>query len=134
MPDHQTYRLYYDGNCPFCNEQVCNLHRQTKEIRLELININNPTAPVPQGVNQAALQREIHLLTPEGKILRNVDALLALAPFTAPGSLLQRLAPLLRLSLLRPFARLGYRLVACFRHRLRRTLPKEGSPDDEDRA
>lgn len=134
MPERQIYRLYYDGNCPFCTEQVCSLRLQAGEARLELIDLNDPSLSPPSGITRAALQREIHLLTPEGTLLRNVDALLALAPFTAPGSLLQRLAPLLRLSCVRPFARFGYRLVARVRHRLWPSAAKDGSPGGGDRA
>ncbi|WP_164932034.1 DUF393 domain-containing protein [Janthinobacterium sp. 17J80-10] len=106
--------LYYDGNCPFCLAEMRRLMRWNSAGRLGFVDISRPDFdPAPLGVDMAALDRELHSSTADGRVLVGIDSMLA--AYTLVGRAwivlplrVHALRPLLA-SLYRGFARNRYR-------------------------
>lgn len=106
--------LYYDGNCQFCLAEMHRLMRWNIASRLDFVDISTPDFdPAPLGVDMAALDRELHGRTADGRLLVGIDSMLA--AYTLVGRAwivwplqVHILRPLLA-SLYRSFARNRYR-------------------------
>lgn len=108
--------LVYDGDCDFCTRSVRLLSRLDTRRQLTFIPLQDPDLPRRHpGLDPAALQRAMHLILPDGRVLAGAEALPHIArmlPLGRPFSLLFRLPGVMDLA-----DRL-YRLVARNRHRL----------------
>jgi hypothetical protein len=66
--------LYYDGLCPFCVRSMGQLKNWDTAARLAFVDIAAPGFdPAPLGADMAALNREVHALTRDGKVLAGID-------------------------------------------------------------
>ncbi|HMU55798.1 MAG TPA: DUF393 domain-containing protein [Nitrospira sp.] len=111
--------LVYDGHCRLC------VSAKTQLERLGAERPGGALRMVPYDDEEAKrLLREAYrpgrpdvafLIDSEGKITKGLDAFLPLLPTMKGGTLL---AGLFRLPLVKPFARLLYRVVAKHRYRL----------------
>lgn len=110
--------LYFDGLCPFCVAQVRRLQGWNGERRVAFVDIAQPDFdPAPLGVDMAALNRELHGRTRDGRMLSGLDCMLEAYTQLGRGWL----AWPLRMRPLRPvlawfyrgFARHRYRISAC---------------------
>lgn len=70
--------LYFDGRCPFCVSEMGRLRRWNSAERLAFVDIHAPGFdPALLGADMDALNREVHSLTADGRVLVGIDSLLA---------------------------------------------------------
>lgn len=111
--------LFYDGHCPFCAAEMARLRRWNKLGRLGFVDIAEPDFdPAPLGVDMAALDRELHSLTADGKLLVGIDSMLAAYTLVDRGWMV---CPL-RMRLFRPLLANAYRVFARNRYRISRWM------------
>lgn len=111
--------LYYDGNCPFCLAEMRRLMRWNSAGRLGFVDISMPDFdPELLGVDMAALDRELHSRTADGRLLVGIDSMLT--AYTLVGRAWIVLP--LRVRVLRPLLACLYRGFARNRYRLSRWM------------
>lgn len=109
--------LYFDGRCALCVREVQRLARRDSRRRLAFVDIAAPGFdPAPLGVDLAALNREMHSRTADGRVLTGIDSLLAAYTLTGRGWAVWPL----RVPGLRQGLAAAYRLLARNRYRLSR--------------
>jgi predicted DCC family thiol-disulfide oxidoreductase YuxK len=75
MKDRQ-FKLFYDGQCPFCRREIAWLKRRDHDGRLVAEDISNPAFRAESyGLTQAAVEKVIHGVLPDGRIVSRVEAL-----------------------------------------------------------
>lgn len=111
--------LYYDGNCPFCLAEMRRLMGWNSAGRLGFVDISMPDFdPELLGVDMAALDRELHSRTADGRLLVGIDSMLT--AYTLVGRAWIVLP--LRVRVLRPLLACLYRGFARNRYRLSRWM------------
>jgi len=123
-PPQFPLRVFYDGTCAVCAEEIEHYLRRDQDHRLVPIDITAADFdPHPCGIPLSALMYELHVIDRQGTIYRGVDAFWAIWQAFPGSPLFWLLGQLVTLPLLRPLARLGYQGFA----RIRRYLPKRRS-------
>jgi predicted DCC family thiol-disulfide oxidoreductase YuxK len=121
--------LYYDGRCPFCVGSMRRLHGWDCAARLAFVDMSQPGFdPSPLGADLDALNRELHGMTREGKVLVGIDCMLAAYTLAGRGWLVWPL----RIRLLRPALAGFYRWFARHRYAISRRLGLRLPPACED--
>jgi predicted DCC family thiol-disulfide oxidoreductase YuxK len=111
--------LYIDGNCPFCVAELTRLRAWDRHGKLAFVDIAAPGFdPAPLGVDLAALNRQLHGWTEEGRCVVGIDSMIAAYTLVGRGWLV---APL-RVPVLRPAFRAFYRAFARNRMTISRRL------------
>ena len=116
-PDHLT--ILYDGDCPVCCRKVRFLRRRDRQNRLRFADIRDPLfQPLETGIDFHTLEKKIHALQPDGRVLTGMEVIRAawkeiglgwlIAPTGWPG--------------LRPLFDALYRFVAANRHKIGRLI------------
>lgn len=111
--------VFYDGSCRMCVGVSGWLSRidGKKQFRLEPYQNAELLAQFPQ-INPADCEREIHIITSKGKILKGADAVLEIwrnsGHWTSFLAILFRLPPFIWLA--RPIYRLVARIRSVFNH------------------
>ncbi|MBN3726538.1 thiol-disulfide oxidoreductase DCC family protein [Burkholderia sp. Ac-20379] len=120
--------LYFDGRCALCVKEVQRLERRDSRRRLAFVDIAAPGFdPAPLGVDLAALNREMHSRTAEGRVLVGIDSLVAAYTLTGRGWAVWPM----RVPGLRPMLAGAYRLLARNRYRLSRRLGGQAAGECE---
>jgi len=105
-------KILFDGNCMVCNTEMMHYQRIAPDL-FEMIDISDKNFhPGSFGLDFKQVNDELHLFTPEGKLLTGVDA------FTHIWSLLPRYqfaAKTIQLPWINGLARIGYRAFAANR-------------------
>ena len=77
MPDWQL-KLLYDGQCPFCRREVDWLRRRDRAGRLAFEDIAAVGHdPAQYGLTTEEVQSVLHAVSPNGRVLRRVEAIRA---------------------------------------------------------
>jgi predicted DCC family thiol-disulfide oxidoreductase YuxK len=115
MPqDSAPTQVFYDGACPLCTIAARWYLSATGADNLEFVNIASPGFDATShGLDPLAVQRVIHARTREGKVVRGLDALIAIWTELPDYRLRARLARLPGIHLL---LSLGYHLISVNRH------------------
>lgn len=72
---NDRFRLLYDGQCPFCSREVSWLKRRDRAGNLELEDIAAlDFDPVTYGLTREEVIRVLHGVTPNGEVLKGMDA------------------------------------------------------------
>ena len=121
-------RIFYDGACIVCANEVEHYQRIDRYGRLELIDISVPRFdPLTYGLNRDDVMRQLHVIDHAGRTYRGVDAFLVIWQ-AYPDKLFYRLlGKLVTLPGLNHVARFGYRCFARYRH----LLPKRRTCRDD---
>ncbi len=116
-PSSKT-RILFDGNCIVCDLEMMHYQRIAPDL-FEMIDISSPDFDAGNfGLNSKSVNYEMHLFTPEGRLLTGVDA------FAHIWSALPRYrvaSKIVKLPLVNSCAWIGYRIFARYRH----LLPKK---------
>lgn len=111
-------KIFFDGNCIVCDTGISHYKRMAPDV-FELFDINSPDFDAAKyGLSSEGVQKHMHVMTPEGQILRGVDA------FTHIWSHLDRYrfaAKIIQLPVIYQLTKIGYNLFARSRH----LLPKK---------
>ncbi len=92
----EQLRLLYDGQCSICRQAIERLKRRDRENRIALENISDPAFdPGRYGLTAEQVRTAMHVMLPDGRVLRAMDAVRAayaavgrgwlLAPTAWPG-------------------------------------------------
>ncbi|GAB2869430.1 DUF393 domain-containing protein [Pseudoduganella ginsengisoli] len=113
--DTPRLTLYFDGACPFCAASMAQLRSWNRHGALAFMDIRGDGFdPAPLGVTMAALDRELHGMTADGRLLVGVDCIEA--AYTLAGQGWRVL--LLRVKPLHPVLAALYRIFALHRYRI----------------
>jgi len=120
-----TLILYFDGRCPFCVKSMLKLRKWNTAGHLAFVDITQPGFdPAFLGADMAALNRELHARTLDGRVLVGIDSMLAAYTLVGRGWMVWPL----RIPFLRPLLANLYRWFARHRytisHRLGIRLPQ----------
>lgn len=111
--------LYYDGRCPFCVRSMRRLHGWDGNRQLAFVDMSQTGFdPAPLGADMAALNRELHGMTHDGKVLVGIDCMLLAYTLAGRGWLVWPL----RIGFLRPMLARAYRWFARHRYAISRRL------------
>jgi predicted DCC family thiol-disulfide oxidoreductase YuxK len=111
--------LYFDGSCPLCVAEVRRLEAWNTAGRLAFVDIAQAGFdPSSLGVDLAALNRELHSRTPDGRLLTGLDSMLAAYTLAGRGWMVWPL----RIRLLRPALAALYRWFARHRYSISKRL------------
>lgn len=117
--------LYIDGKCPLCVAEMTRLRAWDRHARLAFIDIAQPGFdPAPLGVDLAALNRQLHGWTADGRFVVGIDSIIAAYTLAGKGWVV---APL-RVPFMRPAFRALYRTFARNRMRISRWLGVKNGP------
>lgn len=117
--------LLFDGHCPFCASEMRRLRRWDVKGRLAFTDISLPDFDAATlKLEMAALDRELHSITADGKVLIGIDSMLAAYTLVGKGWLVLPL----RLRWLRPCLASLYRQFARNRYRFSRWLGYQPAP------
>jgi predicted DCC family thiol-disulfide oxidoreductase YuxK len=89
-------KLLYDGQCPFCRREVDWLKRRNRRLLLTFEDIADPQFdPAKYGLSRSQVNKELHGLLADGRVVRGMDAVRAayraiglgwlVAPTSLPG-------------------------------------------------
>lgn len=105
--------VFYDGSCGFCENSVSAFREKDRDGKLEFIPYQTPELLTRfPGIEPQEDARSIQVRLPDGTLLKRELAVAAILE-VLPGRVW--LARLIRFPLVRPFAALGYRLIAANR-------------------
>ena len=69
-------KLLYDGECPFCRREVEWLQRRDQHGRLVVEDISDPDFHSENyGLSQKEVMGVLHVISPDGRIVRRVEAI-----------------------------------------------------------
>jgi predicted DCC family thiol-disulfide oxidoreductase YuxK len=70
----QKTRIFVDGNCIVCDLEISHYKRLAPQ-NFELIDISSPDfAAQTHGLSPEAVNRHMHAITPDGQVIKGVDA------------------------------------------------------------
>ncbi|HRI54294.1 MAG TPA: DUF393 domain-containing protein [Pseudomonadota bacterium] len=104
--------LLYDGDCRFCRASAGRLLRLAGP-KLRLVSLHEPGLLDALAISQEAAMQAMHLITPEGRVFRGLEAAVQALRHR---SIVGVLAKAYYLPGLRQLGDLGYRLVARYRY------------------
>jgi predicted DCC family thiol-disulfide oxidoreductase YuxK len=114
--------VFYDGSCHVCSTEMFVYMRKDHGGRLEFVDISDPGFnPDDFGISLADFMSMMHAIDQSGTVFRGVDAFLAIWQAFPGETWFRFLGALTDLPLVRPIARLLYRIFA----RVRKFLPKK---------
>ncbi len=111
-------QIFVDGNCVVCDYEIAHYKRVAPEL-FDLIDISDPKFDAAKyGLTPEAVQKHMHVLTPEGNLVKGVEA------FAHIWSRIPRYhfaEKLVHLPVVSSAAKVGYEIFA----RVRPFLPKK---------
>ena len=107
--------VYFDGDCGFCQRSVAWALARDHARRLSAVPSRSPQGVARLGTQADAAPRQIRAWSATDGLVGGIDAVAAMCA-RLPGW--GWAAWLLRFPLVRPFAALGYRVIAAVRRRL----------------
>lgn len=111
-------KILFDGNCIVCDYEISHYKRIAPD-QFDIVDISDPAFDAATfGVTSEAVQKHMHVLTPEGRMVKGVDAFAHVwsrIPAYRWGE------KVVRFPLVYPLARIGYEIFARNRH----LLPKK---------
>ena len=112
---NEKSKILFDGNCIVCDYEITH-YKQMAPDQFEIIDISAPDFDgAKYGVTPEAVQYHMHVLTPDGRVVKGVDA------FAHVWSRIPRYKwgeKLIQLPGIHQLAKVGYEIFARNRHRL----------------
>jgi len=109
--DNKT-KIFVDGNCLVCDWEISHYKRIAPEL-FDLVDISDSDFKASSfGLSLKAVNKDMHVLTPEGELKIGVDA------FAHIWSRIPRLQPaekLISLPVINPMAKFGYKIFTIIR-------------------
>ena len=112
-------KIFFDGACIVCDMEISYYKRKNPEI-FDLVDISSPTFDAKTyGLTPEEVQLHMHVLTPDGRIAKGVDAF---AHIWSRMPMYKPVAFLIKLPGIYMVARIFYRIFASY---IRPLLPKK---------
>jgi predicted DCC family thiol-disulfide oxidoreductase YuxK len=125
MTQPHQLTLFFDGNCPFCHNEMKRLASWDAGGRLAFVDIAVAGFdPSPLGASMLDLNRELYSQRPDGTVLVGIDSMLAAYTLVDKGWMVLPL----RVKWLRPGLRYLYRKFAINRYTMSRWLGYKVTP------
>lgn len=109
LPNKKT--VYYDGTCPMCTVVLKSVNGSSQKEKFDSRDIN--AGQLPQNIKLADALREIHVVDQNGKIYKNVEAILKILEEYPRYKVLSKIG---RLPIIKQFLQIGYKVVAVNRY------------------
>lgn len=109
-PKRGVYEVYYDGSCPMCTAFAENIEGSSKKDAFVMKDITKDA--LPEGFVRDRVEREIHVVAPDGRVRTNADAVLEILSTYPRWRFIARIG---RLPVISGALRIAYDFVA--RHR-----------------
>lgn len=103
--------IYFDGGCPMCTALTSKIENSEQKLNFEQKDIN--TSSLPEGLTKDQVLKEIHVVTSDGVIYRNSEAIIKILEQYPK---LKFLATFGKLPIVRNILPIGYGIVAANRH------------------
>ena len=117
MPENNSLRILYDGDCPICCRKTAFLTRFDHKNKLHFSDIRKADfQPLKTGVSMNELEKQIHAIMPNGTVISRMDVIreayreIGLGWIAAP----------MGWPILRPLLNFLYGFVAKYRHSISR--------------
>jgi len=107
--------IYFDGTCPLCVREMTALRLADSDDKIRFVDV---TQHCPDHINYQEAMYELHVETPDGELLKAVDANVFIWRFIRRKPWL---VPL-KLPILRQLTLMAYRVFAKHRQRISLTL------------
>jgi predicted DCC family thiol-disulfide oxidoreductase YuxK len=108
----QKTKIFVDGNCVVCDLEISHYKAIAPEL-FDIVDISAPGFDAPHfGLTAEAVNKHMHVLTPEGKVAKGVEA------FAHIWTRIPRYhfaAKWVRLPVINPLAKAGYEVFAYIR-------------------
>ena len=105
-------KIFYDGNCVVCDMEISHYKRIAPDL-FELVDISAPEFKAEAfGFNAKDVDRDLHVLTPDQKLVVGVEAF---AHIWSRIPKYRRLEKLIHLPVISPAARAGYKVFTVIR-------------------
>ncbi len=120
--NNQKIKILVDGNCIVCDMEISHYKRMKPEV-FEIVDISaSDFCALDFNLETAAVNKHLHVLCSNGKVLKGVDAFIAIWEALGPEHpYFQKMRKIISFSLIKPIAQLGYFLFA----EIRPFLPKK---------
>lgn len=78
MSTREPLRILYDGDCPICRRKAHFLQKRDRKGALRFSNIREPGfQPLETGVSMAELEKQIHAVLPDGRVISRMEVIRA---------------------------------------------------------
>lgn len=105
-------KIFVDGNCIVCSFEISHYKRIAPEL-FELVDISDPSFDAAKyDLDAKSVQKEMHVLTDEGKLVKGVDAF---AHIWSRIPKYQFASRAINLPIIRSLANIGYFVFAAIR-------------------
>ncbi len=116
----RQWYLIYDDKCEICNLGIEKVEKLDKTGLIKLVPLSDPQVPSHIKLpSKEALNKHMHLISPDGKTYRGVDALAEMLEIFPESRIASRVAAI---PLMKPLARLFYSMVAKNRMKLSKLI------------
>lgn len=103
--------VYYDGTCPMCNVFASKVNTSSKNQEFVLLDANKNN--LPSNISKERVLKEIHVVSEDGQIYRNSDAIMKILETYPRWRFIARLG---KLPVIRQLMWLSYKFIAANRH------------------
>lgn len=105
-------KIFVDGNCIVCDLEISHYKRIAPEL-FEIVDISREGFNAAEfGLDPDAVQKTMHVFTPEGELRLGVDAF---AHIWSRIEKYQLAGKIIQLPIIHPLAKIGYRIFAITR-------------------
>lgn len=104
-------KVYYDGLCTMCTSFVSRVGDPSHQSQFEYEDMHQST--LPEGLDMKAIEKEIHLVTEDGRVYKNSEAILKILEGDRRYHIWSKIG---KLPVIRQLLPVGYRFVANNRH------------------
>jgi len=66
--------VFYDGACPLCRAEISHYEKQDSEGALTLVNVADPDADLPAGIERGQALARFHVATQAGHVVSGAAA------------------------------------------------------------
>ncbi len=70
----QRSTVFFDGSCPLCRAEIGYYRRKDQAGALCFVDVSQPGATTPEGINQQRAMERFHVLARDGRVLSGADA------------------------------------------------------------
>ena len=78
MPENNSIRILYDGDCPICCRKTAFLKRRDHKEKLHFSDIREANfQPLETGISMKELEKQIHAILPDGSVINRMDVIRA---------------------------------------------------------
>lgn len=112
MNNQPNKKIYFDDDCTFCNEFICDVKNNNNSKNLDFVGINNNQV-LPENISKEDLMKEIHFVDENGVVYKNVDALIQIFKNNNQYAFFVKLSGI---SLIKNVFKFFYKIFANLRH------------------